>query len=207
MLHHTARPIASRLASRPRRSSGRIIGSVTTFVLHTLNGTHHPQALALYLLVVAGHFSEHLIQLYQVFALGWARPQAGGLLGLQFPALAANEVLHMSYNSLQLTGLLLLLPGFLAAGGAARRWWAVAIAFQGWHWLEHAFLQVQVLTGHYFYGAIKQMSVLERFFPRVELHFAYNLLVLVPTLIAVVLYVRQRARQRGAATSPAGVTR
>ena len=152
-------------------------------------------ALGLYLFVVVSHLLEHLIQLWQVHALGWAPRDAGGLLGLRFDGLAQNEVLHSGYNSLQLTGLILLLPAFHRVP-AARRWWLTALALQSWHWLEHAFLQVQVLSGHYFYGALKQMSVLERFFPRVELHFAYNAAVFIPTAIAVVLYLRARARDR-----------
>jgi hypothetical protein len=161
------------------------------FVLGTLNGSRHGTALVVYMVVVAAHFSEHLLQLMQVYAWGWARPDAGGLLGVVYPALNTSEVLHTAYNSLQLSGLLLLLPGFRVAP-AARTAWLVALTAQSWHWLEHAFLQVQYVTGVYFYGALKQMSVLERYFPRMELHFVYNLAVFVPTVIALALYVHAR---------------
>lgn len=161
------------------------------WLLDELNGRLHARALAVYAALVASHFLEHLAQIAQVFALGWARPEAGGLLGLAFPGLAMAEVLHTAWNSLQLTGLILLLPGFWGRGRAAG-WWRLALALQTWHWFEHAFLQVQYATGVYFYGAIKQMSVLERFVPRIELHFAYNLLVVVPTVVAIVLVLRGR---------------
>ncbi|MEZ4606252.1 MAG: hypothetical protein R2865_05465, partial [Deinococcales bacterium] len=150
----------------------------------------HRLALYLYLALVAGHFSEHLLQLVQVYWLGWSPRLAGGLLGLYFPSLAASEVLHMTYNSLQLTGLIILLPGFK---GLARRLWLIALVFQSWHFIEHAFLQIQYLTGHYFLGAIKQMSFLEIFFPRLELHFVYNLLVFVPTILASLIYLKNFA--------------
>jgi hypothetical protein len=145
----------------------------------------HARALIFYLILVAGHFSEHLAQLIQVYALGWSARIAGGILGLWFPGFAASEILHMAYNSLQLTGLIVLLPGFK---GLARRFWILALVFQSWHFLEHVFLQVQYLSGHYFLGAIRQMSFLEVFFPRLQLHFVYNTLVLVPTLIATIIY-------------------
>jgi hypothetical protein len=182
-----------------RRPSDRHPTELHRFVLGTLNERRHGAALALYAAIVATHFLEHLLQVAQVFALGRARSDAGGLLGEVFPALAANEVLHTAYNSAQLTGLLLLLPGF-AAFRAARRAWLVALVAQSWHAFEHAFLQLQFLTGVYYYGALKQMSVLERFLPRIELHFAYNLAVVVPTAVALVLYARARAR--GAAPHP-----
>jgi len=167
-------------------------------ILGTLNGRRHVTALLAYLVVVAIHFVEHVTQIVQIHLLGLPAREAGGLVGELLPRLVANESLHMVYNTLQLTGLILLFPGF-RRHRVAKRWWIAAIVAQCWHWLEHAFLQVQVLTGHYFYGAIKQMSVLERFFPRPELHFAYNLSVVVPTVVAVVVYLTWRARQRVAA--------
>jgi hypothetical protein len=164
------------------------------WLLVDLNQRLHTRALTVYAVVVASHFFEHVAQIVQVFALGWARPDAGGLLGLYFPGLVMAEVLHTSWNSLQLTGLILLLPGFSGSGRAAW-WWRLALALQTWHWFEHAFIQVQYATGIYFYGAIMQMSVLERFVPRIELHFAYNLLVFVPTVAAAVLLLRARHAQ------------
>ncbi len=166
-------------------------------LLDGLNGRWHRRALGWYLLLVASHFVEHVAQLAQVALLDWPRPSAGGLLGLAFPGLAMAEVLHTAWNSLQLTGLILLLPGF-AGTGAAARWWRAALVLQSWHWFEHAFLQVQYVTGVYFYGAIKQMGVLERLVPRIELHFAYNLAVFVPTVVAIALLIgahRRRARR------------
>jgi len=102
---------------------------------------------------------------------------------------------HVVEHVAQLAQVTLLLPGF-AGSGAAARWWRAALVLQSWHWFEHAFLQVQFVTGVHVYGAIKQMSVLERSVPRVEPHVAYNLAVFVPTLVAIALVIG--ARRRGA---------
>ena len=146
------------------------------------------QALSFNLLIVAGHFAEHLIQMYQLYVLHMHPKLAGGILGLYFPQLAQNEVLHIAYNSLQLMGLLVLLPGFLKQESKAKLCWRVAIVAQSWHFFEHVLLQVQYLTGQYLFGALHQKSLLEFLFPRAELHFTYNLLAFTPTLIAVCLY-------------------
>ncbi len=178
----------------------QIFRQLSHYLLHVLNGSQHKQALVIYMLIAAGHFSEHLIQIFQYLVLGWSAQASGGILGLWFPGLAASEVLHSTYNTFQLTGLILLAYGFKGTG-AAQKWWTTALVFQSWHWLEHAFLQVQYLSGYYFYGAIKQMSVLEAFFPRIELHFVYNLLGFTPTLIAIILYFNKTRKQ----STPEGI--
>lgn len=152
----------------------------------------HAVLLWLYLLLVFLHWSEHLMQIYQVYILGWLPKEAGGILGLWYPWLAAAEVLHFAYNALQLAGLVALRRDVT---GRARAWWDVAIAAQSWHFLEHLLLQVQWLTGVYLFGASQQMGIGQLWFPRLELHFAYNLMVFVPTLVASVLYFRAFRRQ------------
>jgi hypothetical protein len=193
---HAATPSAPLPTAATRRP---FLDASRSWLLESLNGRLHRRAVAVYAVVVATHFAEHVIQVGQVHLLGWARPEAGGLLGLVFPGLAAAEVLHTLWNSLQLTGLILLLAGF-GHVPAARRWWTIALVLQTWHWLEHALLQFQYVTGVYFFGAMKQMSLLERVVPRIELHMLYNLLVFIPTVIAVGTYLwhlRRQARHAG----------
>ena len=175
----------------------KIANYLRYFLIDTLNGRKHWQALLFYFFVVIGHFSEHLIQIGQVYLLGWSTRKAGGILGLWFPGLAASEVLHMAYNSLQLTGLILLWYGFRRYKHVAK-WWNIAIIAQSWHFLEHTILQVQYLTGSYLFGASRQTSLLEFFFPRIELHFAYNLLAFTPTAIALCLYFIAMEKRRTA---------
>lgn len=181
---HPAPLVTPRTAARPPRWSAVFRGSRTL------------QWLVPFLVVAGGHFGEHIVQVWQHLVLGWPAREAGGVLGLWFPGLAAAEVLHSTWNTLQLTGLILLWP-LLRGRGAASRWWGVALLAQTWHWLEHVLLQVQVLTGQFLFAAPKQQSLLELLLPRIELHFLYNLLSFGPTAIAIVLVIAQeRARAR-----------
>jgi len=154
-----------------------------------LGGAWHTRALSIYMLVVFGHWTEHIVQAYQVFILDWARPDAGGLIGLWFPWLAQSEVLHFVYNLLLFAGLVLFWPGFR---GRARLFWTITLTIQGWHFFEHILLQVQWLTGSYLFGASIQTSILQRWVPRVELHLIYNTLVFLPMLPALYFDIRDR---------------
>lgn len=149
--------------------------------------------LILYLVLIVGHFAEHVLQLIQAAVLSWPRAEAGGLLGLWTPQLLTNESLHFSYNLMQLVGLLVL---SYHVTGRARTWWRIAIAVQLWHFFEHFLLQSQWLTGIFFFNAAKQMGIGELFVPRLELHFMYNALVFVPTMIGVYFYVRDQMREQ-----------
>jgi hypothetical protein len=153
-----------------------------------LTGPLHQRALWLFMVIVLGHWLEHLTQVYQIYVLGWLPKTAGGVLGLWFPWLSSSEVLHFTYNLLLWGGILLLQPGFQ---GAARQWWNVALLAQSWHFFEHILLQVQWLTGVYLFGAAKQTSIGELWFPRPELHFLYNLVVFVPLVLGMLAYFRR----------------
>jgi hypothetical protein len=150
-----------------------------------LNGPWHARMLWLYMVIVLGHWLEHLTQIYQVYVWGWMPQEAQGVLGVWFPALASSEVLHFTYNLFLWGGLLLLRPGF---HGRARTSWNIALVAQSWHFFEHFLLQVQWLTGMYLFGAAQQISIGQLWFPRVELHFAYNLIVFIPMVIGMIDY-------------------
>jgi hypothetical protein len=150
--------------------------------LEQINGALHERVLWLYMVIVLGHWLEHLTQIYQVYVWGWLPKEAGGVLGLWFPSLAETEVLHFTYNLFLWGGILLLRPGFT---GRARTWWHGALAVQSWHFFEHLLLQLQWATGIYLFGATQQTSIGQLWFPRVELHFAYNLIVFVPLVIGM----------------------
>jgi hypothetical protein len=149
--------------------------------------------LILYLVLIVTHFAEHVLQLIQAAFLAWPRPEAGGLLGLWSPQLLTNESLHFSYNLMQLLGLLVL---SYHVTGRAQTWWRIAIVVQLWHFFEHFLLQSQWLTSIFLFNADKQTGVGELLLPRLELHFIYNALVFVPTMIGVYFYARnQMSRQ------------
>lgn len=160
--------------------------------LELFNGSWHKRALLVYMIVVFGHWVEHILQAYQVFILHWAPADAGGLLGFWYPWLAQSEVLHFVYNFSLLAGLFLLRPAFQ---GRARTWWTVAALVQGWHFFEHLLLQAQWLTGIYLFEASQQTGILQLWIPRVELHFLYNTLVFLPMLLGLFFYTRERKRE------------
>lgn len=166
--------------------------------LYLIHGEWHKPMLTLFMVLVAIHALEHILQVIQVFALGWPRPMSGGLVGVWMPELARAELLHFAYNLFQLVGLAVLRGGF---SGNARRWWTIAVLVQMWHFFEHALLQSQWLMKAYLYGASKPMSLLEVLMPRIELHFIYNILVVTPTLIALFYYFRRSANRRNPNTN------
>src|SRR5258708_30592319 len=139
-----------------------------------LNGKWHETGLRVFLLIVLAHWAEHIFQIVQIFVLNWPRPQALGALGLVFPWLVQSEWLHYIYAFLMLIGLIILRPGFQ---GRARFWWNIALVIQVWHHFEHLLLLGQALTHTYLFGGTVPMSVLQVFFPRVELHMFYNTIV------------------------------
>ncbi|HZN17519.1 MAG TPA: hypothetical protein VFB84_04915 [Micromonosporaceae bacterium] len=145
------------------------------------------------MLVVLAHWAEHLVQAYQIWVLDRPRPASRGVLGQWFPWLVSSEWLHYGYAIVMLTGLFLLLPGFV---GRARTWWLVALAIQFWHHIEHLLLLIQAQADTTFFGGAVATSVAQVFFPRVELHLFYNSVVFIPMLIAVYLHLRPNARER-----------
>ena len=149
-----------------------------------LNSRWHERALQFFMLVVLGHWAEHLAQAIQIYALGWPRPQAGGVLGLWYPWLVGSEVLHYGYAVVMLFGLWVLRKGFT---GLSRKWWTAALVIQFWHHIEHALLQGQVLFGHNLFGSPIPLSFLQIAFPtsRVEIHLFYNAVVFIPMVVAM----------------------
>ena|SRR5689334_5263776 len=71
-----------------------------------------------------------------------------------------------------------------------------ALVISVWHLFEHSLLLGQALTGHDLFGASVPTSVLQVFMPRVELHLAYNGVVLVAMLMALA-YLRAQATRQG----------
>jgi hypothetical protein len=147
-----------------------------------LNGSLHEKSLWVYAIIVVAHWMEHLIQAYQIYLAGWARPDAKGMLGLWMPTLVTTEILHFTYAVFVIGGLILLRPGFY---GRARVWWDIALLVQAWHLFEHSILQWQAIAGDFFFGASVPISFLQVWIPRVELHLLYNIAVTVPTLVGL----------------------
>ena len=166
-------------AAHPGRVESTNLG-----IYQKLNTVWHKRALNLFTLIVLAHWAEHFAQAYQVYLLGWPRPTAGGVLGLFFPWLVSSELLHYLYAIIMLIGIWVLRKGFT---GTSLRWWTIALVIQFWHHIEHAVLQWQALSHHYWFGSPVPVSFLQIFFPkfRVEIHLFYNSAVFIPMVIAM----------------------
>ncbi len=149
-----------------------------------LNGVWHERALKIFMIIILLHWAEHLLQAFQIFAMGWPRPEARGFLGLYFPWLVKSETLHYFYAIVMLVGLWMLRKGFT---GRARGWWMAAFWIQVWHHFEHLLLQGQAIAGQNLFGSPVPTSIVQSIFPtmRVELHLFYNTIVFIPMVIAM----------------------
>jgi hypothetical protein len=156
--------------------------TTTKQLLFDLNGRWHAYALLAFMAGVVAHISEHVTQAIQIYLLGWATPDARGLLGEWWPWLATSESLHYFYAVFTLFGIVLLLPAFQ---GRARLFWYAAFVFQFWHHFEHLLLVYQHVSGHFLFGGKVPTGVGQILVGRVLLHDIYNALVLIPMLIAL----------------------
>jgi hypothetical protein len=147
-----------------------------------LNAQWHERALFVFMAIVLAHWGEHLVQAYQIYVMGWPRPKANGIVGLWYPWLIKSEVLHYGYALVMLIGLWVLRKGFT---GISRKWWTAALVIQFWHHIEHFLLILQATIHHNFWGKPVPCSVLQLFFPRVELHLFYNSVVFIPMVIGM----------------------
>jgi hypothetical protein len=162
-----------------------------------LNTTYHKAALLFFGFVVVAHWAEHIAQAYQIYVMGWARPKAGGALGLVWPWLVKSEWLHYGFAIFMMVGLIVLRHGFT---GSSRTWWNTAMWIQVWHHFEHLLLLLQAVSGANLLGKPVPTSIAQLVFPRVELHLFYNALVTIPMVVAMVKHMRapvaEQARMR-----------
>jgi hypothetical protein len=149
----------------------------------SINTDRHELALQAFMVIVLAHWSEHLLQAFQIYLLNWPVPEARGLIGYFYPWVIKSETLHYGYALVMLIGLWLLRPGF--TGKEDRRWWDVALAIQFFHHFEHLLLITQATTGHYIAGRPVPTSLIQLWVPRVELHLFYNTIVFVPMVVAM----------------------
>jgi len=113
-----------------------------------LNTRWHKGALYFFGLVVAWHWLEHIVQMWQIWGEHKPKPKSLGLVGEWYPWLIKTEWLHYGFALFMLIGLAVLLPGF---SGRARTFWLVALGIQVWHFIEHQILAYQAWTHHNFW--------------------------------------------------------
>ncbi|HEX4008170.1 MAG TPA: hypothetical protein VHX60_18495 [Acidobacteriaceae bacterium] len=147
-----------------------------------LNTRWHERALQLFMVIVLGHWGEHLAQAYQIWVMGWPTSKANGILGLWYPWLIKSEALHYWYALVMLIGLWILRKGFT---GRSYTWWMVAFWIQFWHHIEHFLLISQATLHHNLFGRPVPTSIVQLFIPRVQLHLFYNSIVFIPMVIAM----------------------
>ena len=177
------------------------LGDVAEFSFYEkLNSVWHRRALNLFMFIVLAHWAEHLAQAFQIYVLGWARPAAGGFLGLFFPWLVSSEVMHYGYAIVMLVGLWMLRKGF---NGTSRKWWTIALVIQFWHHIEHAVLQWQAITQNFWFGSPVPVSFLQTVLPqsRVEIHLFYNAVVFIPMIIGMYYHMFPPKGEESAACS------
>jgi len=169
-------------------------------VYQKLNTVWHKPALNLFMLIVLAHWAEHLAQTFQIYVLRWPRPSSNGVLGLFFPWLVTTEVLHYGYAIVMLIGIWVLRKGFT---GTSRKWWTIALVIQFWHHIEHAVLQWQALTHHYWFNSPVPISFLQLLFPkfRAEVHLFYNAIVFIPMMIGMYYHMFPPTEEEAAACS------
>jgi hypothetical protein len=79
-----------------------------TTMRERLNTRWHERSLQVFMLVVLGHWSEHLAQAFQNWGLHWPPERAGGVLGLFYRPVPTSIAqlwvprveLHLIYNTL-----------------------------------------------------------------------------------------------------------
>ncbi len=163
-----------------------------------INTRWHRLALWLFMVVVLGHWAEHIAQAWQIYILGWPAHHAGGFLGYYFPWLVHSEVLHYSYALVMLVGIWVLRKGFT---GTSRTWWTIALVIQFWHHFEHLLLIGQATFHHNLFGSPAPTSIVQLIIPRVELHLFYNSIVFIPMVIGMYYHVFPRKGEAHAACS------
>ena len=163
-------------------------------LMERLNSSHHETALRVFMVIVLAHWGEHLVQGFQIYALGWPVPEARGVLGYFYPWLIKSEALHYGYALVMLFGLWVLRPGF--TGRKDRLWWSIALGIQFFHHFEHLLLQLQAILGYNFFGRPVPTSIAQLWFPRVELHLFYNTIVFIPMVIAMYYHMFPPAAER-----------
>jgi hypothetical protein len=163
-----------------------------------INTRWHRPALWAFMVVVIGHWIEHIAQAWQIYVLGWPMHHAGGFLGYFFPWLVHSEVLHYSYALVMLIGIWVLRRGFT---GTSRTWWTTALVIQFWHHTEHLLLIGQATLHHNLFGSPVPTSIVQQIIPRVQLHLFYNSIVFIPMVIGMYYHMFPRENEAPAACS------
>jgi hypothetical protein len=126
--------------------------------------------MRLFIAICIAHFAEHFAQIIQLYVLDWSRPDCLGVLGLCQPWLIRSEWLHYLYAVAMLIGL------YYWRNRFDQVWGQRTINLQHYHHVEHLLLLTQAMLG------FKATGIGGLWFPRIELHFFYNAVVMISML-------------------------
>jgi hypothetical protein len=151
------------------------------------------QWLALfYLLVVtqSAHVVEHLVQMVQIHIMGLTGANARGVFGA-----IDTETVHFMWNTWVLAAIVCLLWRY-----RSNTWLRVALVLALWHQAEHTYIYWTYLTTGVSGtpGLLAQGGLLGGGLPipRPELHALYNLIEIVPLLLAFLIEVQRVPKVR-----------
>jgi hypothetical protein len=137
--------------------------------------------LTIALAVQSFHMLEHIAQLVQKFVLN--SPTAHGLLGASLDF----EPVHFTYNTIYLILVAIVLFSFRNTPIRKMKLiyglLAFVLVFQSWHFVEHAVK----LDQHFTTGCLSCPGILGYYTNPILLHFAYNIIVFVPLILAYVV--------------------
>jgi hypothetical protein len=146
------------------------------------------------------HVVEHIIQLIQVFVLGVPEDQALGLLGYLFAFQGTEEWLHIVFNVLYLTSLVVIAWGLLRSRlpGAVIPWLAIlafvffGVWLEGWHVVEHVVIITNVIANN----GCPCPGILDARLGVSDtvLHFGYNVIAYSATVLPFAYLLRHRRR-------------
>lgn len=143
-----------------------------------------------------GHVLEHITQVLQITVLGMRPQDARGMLSV-----LDAEWIHFGFN----TWILVAIAALLVVHPRLRWLWIAAVA-STWHAIEHAYL----LAGYLATGVSGQPGLLASGglifgglpIARPQLHLLYNLLEVVPLVIAFAVILRGREHPKQAVGDP-----
>lgn len=158
-----------------------------------------PKVVTFFAVVVAVqgvHLVEHVLQLAQVHLLGVPEDDALGVLGWVFELDGTEEWLHLVFNTLFLASLWMLAVPLLRGAIGQVPVWALAVfvvaglGLETWHTVEHSVIIRNVIRndGCPCPGIVDQaLGITDT-----TLHFFYNALAYVATLVPYYFVRRQR---------------
>ena len=168
--------------STPNMSTLAVCSTDKPGFFEKLTDTWHKPALLTFMAIVIGHWGNIFFRHIKFMSCTGRGRRRWGCSGWLSVAGEDLKPCTTVYCLVMLIGIWMLRKGFT---GVSHTWWMIAFWIQFWHHIEHALLQYQALTHHNFFILPVPTSILQLWFPRVELHLFYNSIVFIPMVIGM----------------------